>query len=161
MSDSNFFQSLSYVNFLLLLTCTVGFTVLYSIEYTTKDKIFNVKTDKLYCFFANIHSFWIWCLQHVLKDLGQGHVYYCITSPLLLRKLNKYLDPNCWSVVCEIFLILAWYTTSVAQQWGVCCHILPFIMRHTFSMGDRSGLQAGQSSSRTLLLRSHIVVTCA
>ncbi len=27
-------------------------------------------------------------------------------------------------------------------------------MRHTFSIGDRSGLQAGQSSTRTLFLRS-------
>ncbi len=34
-------------------------------------------------------------------------------------------------------------------------------MRHTFSIGDRSGLQAGQSSTRTLFLRSQDFVMCA
>ena len=35
------------------------------------------------------------------------------------------------------------------------------MLRHAFSVGDRSGLQAGQSSTRTLCLRSHAVVTRA
>ena len=34
-------------------------------------------------------------------------------------------------------------------------------MRHTFSIGDRSGPQAGQSNTRTLCLRSHTFATCA
>ncbi len=34
-------------------------------------------------------------------------------------------------------------------------------MRHTFSIGDRSGLHAGQSSTRTLFLRSQDFVMCA
>ncbi|XP_061776836.1 ras-related protein Rab-8A-like isoform X1 [Nerophis ophidion] len=36
---------------------------------------------------------------------------------------------------------------------GLRCRILRFIMRHTFSMGDRSGLQAGQESTRTLFFK--------
>ena len=59
----------------------------------------------------------------------------------------------------KFFLILAWYTALVAQQSGVCVVILRFIMHHTFSMGDRSGLQAAQSSTWTLLLRGHTVGT--
>ena len=50
------------------------------------------------------------------------------------------------------------YSFSCSTVRGLHCRILRFIMRHTFSMGDRSGLQAGQSSTRTLLLRSHAVV---
>ena len=50
------------------------------------------------------------------------------------------------------------YSFSCSTVRGLRCRILRFIMRHTFSMGDRSGLQAGQSSTRTLLLRSHAVV---
>ncbi len=37
----------------------------------------------------------------------------------------------------------------------------PLIMRQMFSIGERSGLQAGQFSTRTLLLRSHAVVIAA
>ena len=44
---------------------------------------------------------------------------------------------------------------------GRCCLILLFMMCHTFLIGDRSELQAGQSSTRNLCLRSHAVVTCA
>ena len=35
------------------------------------------------------------------------------------------------------------------------------LMRHTFSIGDRSRLQVGQSSTCTRCLRSRTVVTCA
>ncbi len=35
------------------------------------------------------------------------------------------------------------------------------MMRQIFSIGERSGLQAGQFSTRTLLLRSHAVVIAA
>ncbi len=40
---------------------------------------------------------------------------------------------------------------KVGNSTGFRCRILRFKMRHTFSIGDRSGLQAGQSSTRTLL----------
>ncbi len=55
------------------------------------------------------------------------------------------------------------------------CNFVPFFLQtslkvgnstgsslcHTFSIGDRSGLQAGQSSTRTLFLRSQDFVMCA
>ncbi len=40
----------------------------------------------------------------------------------------------------------------------VCKRIFLFMMRQMFSMGERSGLQAGHFSTRILLLRSHDVV---
>lgn len=48
----------------------------------------------------------------------------------------------------KFFPILA---ASVAQQ---LCHILRFIIRHTFSMGDRSEPQAGQSRTHSLSRQS-------
>ena len=116
-------------------------------------------------FFANIHSFWFWCLQHVPKELGQQHVYHCVKSPLLLTTLNKHLgtdDTNFWSfvsgILCHSCLI---YDFSCSTVRGLRCRILRFVMCHTFSRGDRSWLQAGQSSTCTLLLWSHAGVTCA
>ena len=53
------------------------------------------------------------------------------------------------------------YSLSCSTVRDLHCCILHFIMLHTFSMGDRSGLQAGQSSTCTLLLWSHAVVTRA
>ena len=53
------------------------------------------------------------------------------------------------------------YNFSCSTVQGLSCRILRFILCHTFSMGDRSGLQAGQSSGCTLLPRSHAVVTRA
>lgn len=53
------------------------------------------------------------------------------------------------------------YDFSCQTVWGLHCHILHFIMHHTFSMGIRSRLQAGQSSTYTLLLQSQAVVTRA
>lgn len=34
----------------------------------------------------NIHSLWIWCLQHISKELGQEHVYCCVTSPFFRKQ---------------------------------------------------------------------------
>ncbi len=42
-----------------------------------------------------------------------------------------------------------------------CCLILLFTMSHTFSIGDRSGLQVGHSNTFTLSLRNHAVVARA
>ncbi len=53
--------------------------------------------------------------------------------------------------------VLDWWATVR----GLRCRILRFKMHHTFSIGDRSGLQAGQSSTRTLFLRSQDFVMCA
>ncbi len=41
------------------------------------------------------------------------------------------------------------------------CLILLFMTSHTFSIGVRSGLQAGRSNTLTLSLRNHAVVAHA
>lgn len=45
--------------------------------------------------------------------------------------------------------------------WGLLCHILHFIVRHTVSVGDKSAPQASQSSAQTVLLQSDAVVMYA
>ncbi len=85
--------------------------------------------------------------------------------PFLFTTLKRRLgteDTKWWSVSGVILShssckqILRWATVR-----GLRCRILRFKMRHTFSIGDRSGLQAGQSSTRTLFLRSQDFVMCA
>ncbi len=49
---------------------------------------------------------------------------------------------------------------SVSSCWrvrGRLWHIFCLMMHQMFSIGERSGLQAGQFSTRTLLLRNHAV----
>ncbi len=74
--------------------------------------------------------------------------------PFLFTTLKRRLgteDTKWWSVSGVILShssckqVLRWATVR-----GLRCRILRFKMRHTFSIGDRSGLQAGQSSTRTL-----------
>ncbi len=85
--------------------------------------------------------------------------------PFLFTTLKRRLgteDTKWWSVSGVILShssckqVLRWATVR-----GLRCRILRFKMRHTFSIGDRSGLQAGQSSTRTLLLRSQDFIMCA
>ncbi len=85
--------------------------------------------------------------------------------PFLFTTLKRCLgteDTKWWSVSGVILShssckqVLRWATVR-----GLRCRILRFKMRHTFSIGDRSGLQAGQSSTRTLFLRSQDFVMCA
>ncbi len=85
--------------------------------------------------------------------------------PFLFTTLKRRLgteDTKWWSVSGVILShssckqVLRWATVR-----GLRCRILHFKMCHTFSIGDRSGLQAGQSSTRTLFLRSQDFVMCA
>ncbi len=85
--------------------------------------------------------------------------------PFLFTTLKRRLgteDTKWWSVSGVILShssckqVLRWATVR-----GLRCRILRFKMCHTFSIGDRSGLQAGQSSTRTLFLRSQDFVMCA
>ena len=98
-------------------------------------------------------------------EVGKGHVYHFVTSPFLLITLNKHFgreETNSLSFSCGILshsCLMNRFSCSTVR--GLLCRILRFIMRHTFSMGDRSGLQAGQGRTWTLLLRSHAVVTRA
>ncbi len=85
--------------------------------------------------------------------------------PVLFTTLKRRLgteDTKWWSASGVILShssckqVLRWETVR-----GLRCRILRFKMRNTFSIGDRSGLQAGQSSTRTLFLRSQDFVMCA
>ena len=98
------------------------------------------------------------------KKAGTGACHHCVTSPFLLTTLNKRLgtaDGNCWSFVGGILShSCLMYDSRCSSVQGLDCPFLRFTMRHTFSMVDRTGLQAGQSRTHTLLLRGHTGVTC-
>ena len=98
------------------------------------------------------------------KKLGQRHVYHWVASSFLITLCNCLgtEDINCCSFASGIFAH-SWciQDLSCPTVRGCCCLILLFMMCHTFSIGDRSGLQAGQSSTHTLCPLSHALVTCA
>ncbi len=85
--------------------------------------------------------------------------------PFLFTTLKRRLgteDTKWWSVSGVILSHSSCKTSlKVGNSTGLRCRILRFKMHHTFSIGDRSGLQAGQSSTRTLFLRSQDCVMCA
>ncbi len=92
---------------------------------------------------------------------GQGHVYHCVASPLLFITVCKRLgteETSCSGLgigmLSHSCLLQA---SSCSTVLGLLCRIFLFMMRQMFSMGERSGLQAGHFSTR-LLLRSHDVV---
>ncbi len=60
-----------------------------------------------------------------------------------------------WSHSCLIWVSSCWRVRG--RLW----RIFRLMMGHMFSIGERSGLQAGQFSTRTLLLWSHAVVIAA
>ena len=129
-----------------------------------KEKIFHVFIDKLNSYLLNINTFRKWCLQHTQTIWDRG-MFTTGTSPLLLitlcnRSGTEYI--NCCSfssgIITHSCCIQA---LSCSIVCGRRCLILLFMMRHAFSIGDRFGLQTGQSSTHTLCLRSHAVETRA
>ncbi len=67
----------------------------------------------------------------------------------------EFLEFWCWNLVP----VLADIGFQLLQSmWSYFFHLM---MRQMLSIGERSGLQAGQFSTRTLLLRSHAVVIVA
>ncbi len=76
-----------------------------------------------------------------------------------------FYEPMLWVsgvLVLEFAPILAWYRFS--SCWSVCDHlwcIFRLMMCQMFSIGEISGLQAGQFSTWTLLLWSHAVIIAA
>ncbi len=69
----------------------------------------------------------------------------------------EFLEFWCWNLVPflpEIGFQL------LKSSWSSLTYFC-LIMSQTYSIGERSGLQAGQFSTRTLLLRSHAVVIAA
>ena len=108
--------------------------------------------------FANY--FW---MLHTQQKLGQRHVYHWVTSPLLLITLCNHLGPediNCCSFASGMF-DHSWCVQdlSCSTVRGRCSLILLFIMRHTFLIGDWLACSPDLSSTHTLCLRSHTVVT--
>ena len=86
------------------------------------------------------------CLQRTQKKLGEAHVHHWVTSTFLLITLCNRLgteDMNCCSFATGIFPH-SWciQDLSCSTVCGRRCLILLFMMHHTFSIGDRSGLQA-------------------
>ncbi len=120
---------------------------------------------KLRNFEHTISSFQIWFLLQVSKLLGRGHVYHGVASPLLFKTVWRRLGievMSFWS--CGVGIWSHSCLIQVSSCWRVCgClwRIFCLMMRQMFSLGGRSGLQAGQFSTRTLLLRSHAVVIAA
>ena len=116
-------------------------------------------------YFYFLNTFWNWCLQYTQNMLWQRHVYHWVTktSPFLLITLCNLLgteDINYCRFASGIFSH-SWciQDLSCSTFCSHCCLILLFMMRHTFSIGDRSGLQAGQSSTRTLIEKNLIIST--
>ncbi len=66
-----------------------------------------------------------------------------------------------WSWVLEFGPILADIVPAAAEFCGRLWHIFRLMMHQMLSIGERYGLQAGQFSTRTLLLWSHAVVIAA
>ncbi len=66
-------------------------------------------------------------------------------------KLLKFRNRN-------VVPFLSKQASSCSTVSDLLCRIFLFMMRQMFSMGERSGLQAGHFSTRILLLRSHDVV---
>ncbi len=85
--------------------------------------------------------------------------------PFLFTTLKRRLGTEGHQVMkcfrCNFVPFFLQTSLKVGNSTGSCCRILRFKMRHTFSIGDRSGLQAGQSSTRTLFLCSQDFVMCA
>ncbi len=112
-----------------------------------------------------ISSFQIWCLLQVSKQLGRRHVCHGIASPLLFKTVWRCLGievmsfwnfgVGIWSHSCLIYVSSCW------RVCGCLSRIFRLMMHQMFSIGERYGLQAGQFSTRTLLLRSHAVVIAA
>ena len=95
----------------------------------------------------------------------EEHVYHCETSQFLTK-----VSVSIWELSTHIVEVLRVkcfshsyliYDFRCSTVRGLCCRILFFIMHHTLSVGDRSGLQAGQSDAWTLSRWSHAVLTPA
>ena len=112
------------------------------------------ETETFYHFMENISSFWL-CSNSSQKKLEQGDVYQRVASLLLLTS-----DVNIWGVRRPVSGVLGgmlphpclMQDSCCSIVLGLCCWIFQFMMQQMFSVGERSGLQTGQSSNQTLLL---------
>ncbi len=97
-----------------------------------------------------------------LKIVGTGA---CLLWCSISSSFHLFWASRLWVsgvLVLEFGPILAWYRFPAAEEFVVVFDVFfVLIMRQMFSIGERSGLQAGQFSTRTLLLRIHAVVIAA
>ncbi len=97
-----------------------------------------------------------------LKIVGRGHVYHGVASPLLFKTVWRRLGievMSFWSFGVGIWSY--YFLTQVSSCWRVHGHlwcVFSLMMHQMFPIGERSGLQTGQFSTRTLLLQSLAVV---
>ncbi len=108
-------------------------------------------------------SFQIWCLRTGLKIVGNS-LPWCSISSSSQNSLKmsghwgyEFLEFWCWNLVP--FLPDTGF--QLLKRSGCLWLIFRLMMRQMFSIGERSGLQAGQFSTWTLLLWSHAVVIAA
>ncbi len=87
---------------------------------------------------------------------------HCVASLLLLTTVCKRLgseETSCWSFERGMLShSCLTYDSSCSTVLGLLCQIFCFMIGQMFSTSERSGLQAGQFSTRTLQLQSHAVV---
>ncbi len=96
-----------------------------------------------------------------LKIVALGHVYHGVVSPLLFKTVWRHLGIELW-VSGGLVLEFGPFLPDIGFQLLVIFDLFFCLMMFKkFSIGERSGLQAGQFSTRTLLLRSHAVVIAA
>ena len=91
-------------------------------------------------------------------------MWLCVSFTVCHVNYSRLLPCSYWLFIRPpLSLIIAAVTFHNCCSFASCrhCLICLFMMRHTFLIGDRSGLQADQSSTHTLCLRSHAVVTRA
>lgn len=90
-------------------------------------------------------------MQHTPKMLGQRELYHWVTSHFLLHTV----------IFLELKKLLQFYTQNLCNS---CCKKVSnslwsavwfsLMMHQTISVGDGSGLEAGQSSTQTLFMKS-------
>ncbi len=102
-------------------------------------------------------SFQIWCLIQVcLPWCSISSLFKTVWRRLGIEVMSFWsFGVGIWSHSCLIQVSSCWRVCG--RLWG----IFRLMMHQRFSIGERSGLQAGQFSTRTLLLRSHAVVIAA
>ncbi len=115
----------------------------------------------MYHFKGKISWFSISCHQHLKKVGTRPCLPLCGIPSSFYNSLQTSGDwgdkfSSLWiGMLSHSCLIQA---SSCSTVLGLLCRIFLFMMRQMFSMGERSGLQAGHFSTRILLLRSHDVV---
>ncbi len=102
-----------------------------------------------------------------LKTVGRGATVGAkmVWHPLFFSKqFEDVWAPRLWVsgiLVLEFGPFLPDIGFQPLKSFGRLWHIFHLMMHQMFSIGERSGLQASQFSTRTLLLRSHAVVLAA